>query len=105
MECLDSGFESVMTVMALPENIRRFHRTSNHLERLNREIKRRSNVIGVFPNPESIIRLMGSVLMELNEEFTTKKVAGYPKDAFSNFASWSPKLQAIAQEQRKLLAA
>lgn len=105
MECLDNGFESVMTVMALPENIRRFHRTSNHLERLNREIKRRSNVISVFPNSESIIRLMGSVLMELNEEFCTKKVACYPKDAFVNLKAYIPKLQAIAQEQQKLFVA
>lgn len=105
VECLDNGFESAMTVMALPENIRRFHRTSNHLERLNREIKRRSNVIGVFPNPESIIRLMGSVLMELHEEFTTKRVAGYPKDAFENLKSCASKLQEIALEQQKLLAA
>jgi transposase-like protein len=47
MERLDNGFESVMTVMALPENMRRFFRTTNHLERLNREVKRRSTVINV----------------------------------------------------------
>ncbi len=105
MECLDNGFESVMTVMALPENIRRFHRTSNHLERLNREVKRRSDVIGVFPNQESIIRLMGSVLMELHEELSAKRVAGYPKDAFINLKPCIAKLQAIANEQQKLLAA
>lgn len=105
MECLDNGFESIMTVMVLPENIRRFHRTSNHLERLNREVKRRSSVIGVFPNTESIIRLMGSVLMELHEEYTTKRFAGYPKDAFKNLNPCITKLQEIAKEQQKLLAA
>ena len=78
MECLDNGFESIMTVMVLPENIRRFHRTSNHIERLNRELKRRSKVIGVFPNTESIIRLMGSVLIELHEAFITQRNNGYP---------------------------
>lgn len=105
MECLDQGFESIMTVMVLPENIRRFHRTSNHLERLNREIKRRSNVIGVFPNQDSILRLMGSVLMDLHEEFTAKRVAGYPKDAFVHLQLCTAKLQEIAREQQKLLAA
>nr|WP_242822910.1 transposase [Clostridium sp. SY8519] len=58
MECLNEGFESAMTVMTLPEGIRRFFRTSNHIERLNRELKRRSGVIGIFSNEASLIRLM-----------------------------------------------
>nr|WP_275078243.1 transposase [Ligilactobacillus ruminis] len=41
MSCLDEGFESAMTVMALPKNLRRYFRTSNHIERLNKELKRR----------------------------------------------------------------
>ena len=105
MECLDDGFESIMTVMVLPENIRRFHRTSNHIERLNRELKRRSKVIGVFPNTESIIRLMGSVLIEMHEAFVTQKHNGYPKDIPAELESCTPKLQEIAVEQQKLLAA
>ena len=47
--CLDEGFESAMTVMLLPAWLRRFYRTSNQIERLNKELKRRSKVIGVFP--------------------------------------------------------
>ena len=64
MECLDEGFEGAMTVMTRPEGMRRFFRTSNHIERLKRELKRRSGVIGIFPNEASLIRLMGSVLMK-----------------------------------------
>ena len=105
MECLDNGFESIMTVMVLPENIRRFHRTSNHIERLNRELKRRSKVIGVFPNTESIIRLMGSVLIELHEAFITQRNNGYPRNTSAALESCTPKLQEIAVEQQKLLAA
>ena len=71
MECLDNGFKSSMTVMALPRGIQRYYRTSNHIERLNRELKRRSKVIGVFPNETSLVRLMGSVLIELNENRQT----------------------------------
>ena len=67
MKCLDDGFESAMTVMILPNWIRKYFRTSNHLERLNREIKRRANIIGIFPNEESILRLIGSLLLELND--------------------------------------
>ena len=105
MECLDNGFESVMTVMAIPESIRRFHRTSNHIERINREIKRRSDVIGVFPNVESIVRLMGSVLMDLHETLSTQKSTGYSRSAVASLDSCAPKLAEIAYEQQKLLAA
>ena len=66
MSCLDEGFESAMTVMELPKHLRRYFRTSNHIERLNKELKRQSKVIGIFPNEASLLRLMGAVLMERN---------------------------------------
>ena len=62
-----------MTVMSLPKYIRTHYRTSNNVERINRELKRRSDVIGVFPNEESIIRLMGSILIDLNDKEQKKK--------------------------------
>lgn len=105
MECLDAGFDSIMTVMVLPDTIRRFHRTSNHIERLNRELKRRANVIGVFPNSESVVRLMGSVLMEMHEISINKKSIGYPKELLNTLDECDVQLRAIALEQEKLLAA
>jgi transposase-like protein len=105
MECLDSGFESAMTVMVLPTPLRKYHRTSNHIERLNRELKRRSRVIGVFPNDESIIRIMGSLLMEMHEASIASKIQGYPKTQLQSVDDYLPQLQAIAVEQQKLLAA
>lgn len=105
MECLDNGFESVMTVMALPENIRRFHRTSNHIERLNREIKRRSNAIGIFPNSESILRIIGAVLMEAHDDAIAKPQKGYPCASLEALVDCEHDLQQIAFEQQKLLAA
>ena len=76
MKCLEEGFEDSMTVMTLPAGMRKYFRTSNHIERLNRELKRRSNVIGVFPNEQSLLRLMGSVLIERNERPTKRYLAG-----------------------------
>ena len=105
VECLDSGFESAMTVMVLPQLLRRYHRTSNHIERLNRELKRRSDVIGVFPNDASIIRIMGSVLIDAHESFSTAVLSGYPKKQLATIDSYIPKLEEIAKEQQKLLIA
>lgn len=67
MGILEDGFEDAMTVMVLPKYIRRNLRTSNLIERLNRELKRRSTVIGIFPNDASILRIMGSVTLEYGD--------------------------------------
>ena len=46
-------------------------RTSNVVERLNREIKRRTRVVGIFPNVASCERLISAVLLEISEEWQT----------------------------------
>lgn len=69
IEKLESGFWDSMTVHNIrPLDIRIALRTSNIIERLNRELKRRSDAIQVFPNAKSIWRLMGAVTMEYNNE-------------------------------------
>ena len=100
-ERLDAGFEDAMTVMALPEEMRRCTRTSNYLERLNKEVKRRSKVIGIFPNPASVIRLMGSFLMEENDRWAAMHKVYY-SPACKKLESRAPALVAIAHEQRRL---
>lgn len=80
MKCLEDGLEDAMTVLLLPIGMRRFFRTSNHIERINRELKRRSGVIGVFPNETSLMRLIGSTLIELNEKRQAGK-AVFPQKA------------------------
>ena len=104
--CLDEGFESSMTVMLLPAWLRRFYRTSNQIERLNKELKRRSKVIGVFPNEDSVLRLMGSVLMERHDAMLAGR-AIFSKDSLSALlkSDIPAKLIVIAEEQRKLWAA
>ena len=106
MACLEDGFESSMTVMLLPSYLRRYYRTSNHIERLNKELKRRSKVIGIFPNADSLLRLMGSVLIEQNEIQQARKAVFTPEklDMLCT-QEVRVKLLEVAREQRKLLAA
>ena len=104
--CLDEGFESAMTVMLLPAWLRRFYRTSNQIERLNKELKRRSKVIGVFPNEDSVLRLMGSVLMERHDAIHAG-LAVFSKESLAALMNSDvpAKLIVIAEEQQRLLAA
>ena len=106
MNCLEEGFESAMTIMALPKHLRRYYRTSNHIERLNKELKRRSKVIGIFPSEDSLLRLMGSVLIEQNDLLQVKKAIFRPKTYAELVQSEVPgNLVKIAREQRLLQAA
>lgn len=106
MSCLDDGFESAMTAMLLPVGMRRCYRTSNHIERLNRELKRRSNVIGVFPNEDSILRLMGSVLIEYHDAMLAGR-AVFSRDSLAALmkSDIPARLITIAGEQKRLRAA
>jgi transposase-like protein len=63
-----------LAVMELPASLRRRLRTSNMLERLNQEIKRRTRVATLFPNEASLLRLVSAVLIEISEEWETGKV-------------------------------
>lgn len=73
MEILDEGLEDVLTVFMLPEEARVPLRTSNMIERLNGELKRRSSVIKIFPNRASVLRLMGAVTIHYGEILAGKK--------------------------------
>lgn len=105
MEILDEGFEDAMTVMLLPEEIRPPLRTSNHIERENGELERRSAVIRIFPNMESVNRLMGAVLMERHDLMSTRRAFFSKIKCTLVISENRPKFIKIAQEQIKLLKA
>ncbi len=68
---LDGAFDDITAVLALPLRYRKRLRTTNGVERLNQEIRRRERVIRIFPNEASVIRLMGALLMEQDEKWQT----------------------------------
>lgn len=70
--CLEAGFEDAIAVMVLPEKYRRRLRTTNMMERMNEEIRRRERVIRVFPNDASALRLIGALLAEISEVWQEK---------------------------------
>ncbi|MGI6560689.1 MAG: IS256 family transposase [Saccharofermentanales bacterium] len=69
VEILDAGFDDIIAVFQLPEVCRRRLRTSNSIERVNQELRRRERVIRIFPNEASIERLLGSLLIEMHENW------------------------------------
>src|SRR5690625_3535461 len=73
IEKLEAGFSDATQFMYEPQDYYVSLRTSNSLERINREIRRRERVIGIFPNLASAERLIGAVLMDLHELFQTPK--------------------------------
>lgn len=68
---LDEHVEECLACLAFPESHRRRIRTTNGLERLNQEIKRRTRVVRIFPNRQSCLRLVTALAVEQSEEWLT----------------------------------
>ena len=71
---LEDNLPEGFTVFDLPATHRRRMRTSNPLERVNMELKRRTRVAGIFPNEASLLRLVSARLMEISEDWETGKI-------------------------------
>jgi len=68
-ELLADAEPDLLTHFTFPESHRSRIRRTNPLERLNKEIKRRTGVVGIFPNRASVIRLVGMILAEQDDEW------------------------------------
>jgi transposase-like protein len=97
MATLERGFDDATAVLALPVHYRTRLRTTNGVERLNEEIRRRERVIRIFPNRDAVLRLVGALLMEQDEAWTT----GHRY--FDMTAYWQWRASQAAQQQENAL--
>ena len=70
---MEANVADSFTVFTFPPTHRRRLRTSNLMERVSKELKRRTRVATLFPNEASLLRLVSAVLMEISEEWETEK--------------------------------
>jgi putative transposase len=77
---LREGLEDCLAVMSFPEHHRRKLASTNLLENMMRRLKKRTRVVGVFPNRSSCDRLIGSQLLELHESWQTEETSYFNMD-------------------------
>lgn len=84
VNCFEEGIDAALTVLHFPPEYRRRLRTTNLAERVNEEIRRRQRVIRIFPNEASAIRIVGALLADLHDDWTT----GYRYFDMANYWEW-----------------
>ena len=70
---MDDAETDVLAYMTFPEEHRTKLHSTNPIERLNGEIKRGTDVVGIFPNDDAIVRLVGALLLEQNDEWAFQR--------------------------------
>jgi transposase-like protein len=95
---LENGFDDVTAVLSLPDKYRKRLRTTNGMERLNEEIRRRERVIRIFPNRDAVIRLVGALLMEMDEKWQS----GHKYLDMAEYLAWKKKQDDKAKATAKI---
>ena len=99
MKTLETGFDDATAVLILPEKYRKRLRTSNAMERLIEEVRRRERVIRIFPNRESLTRLLGALLIEFDEKWAS----GRRYFDMADFESWLQDRPANAKKVTRIM--
>ncbi|WP_256376760.1 transposase [Novosphingobium sp. BW1] len=73
VDMMDASREDVLAYMAFPKDHWAQIASTNPLERVNKEIKRRADVIGIFPNDAAVVRLVGALMLEQNDEWAVSR--------------------------------
>ena len=98
--CLAAGLQhghDVLAYMDFPREHRAKLHNTNPIERLNGEIKRRTDVVGIFPNEAAITRLIGAILLEQSDEWATQRARYMTLETISAISDTAPvSLPAVA---------
>ena len=70
---MDEAEHDVLAYMSFPREHRAKLHSNNPIERVNGEVKRRTEVVGIFPNEDAIVRLVGAILLEQNDEWAVQR--------------------------------
>ena len=87
---MDEAEADVLAYMTFPAAHRTKLHSTNPLERLNGEIKRRTEVVGIFPNEAAITRLVGAILLEQNDEWAVQRARYMTLEGISTVSDTGP---------------